>query len=68
MPAFIDRDGDLWETTGDTENGQPLLICPDPSNPDDWGDPDAPPVPRPMDFVASWFGPLTAAADLHNAA
>lgn len=55
--AVVDRDGDVWVPTGGTsDDGQPLMVCPQPQSPEDAGSGES--------FAWTWrlvettFGPL----------
>jgi hypothetical protein len=62
--VFIDRDGDVWESNGHTADGELLLACPAPSNPEDFGD--GPSFPWTLAKVERALGPLTARADVQE--
>lgn len=55
---FVDRDGDVWVATGHTTDGELLLACPSPQNPDDAGE--GPSFPWTLRMVRLSFGPLIA--------
>lgn len=55
---FVDRDGDVWVATGHTYDGELLLACPHPSNPDDRGEGES--YPWTLRSVRMAFGPLIA--------
>lgn len=56
--SFIDSAGDTWVGTGRTSNGELLLSCPQPSNPEDAGEGDS--FAWTLRLVEAGFGPLTA--------
>lgn len=62
--VFVDHDGDVWAPNGHTEDGELLLACPNPSNPEDAGE--GPPFPWTLTAVERAFGPLTAQADVQQ--
>ena len=53
---FIDRDGDVWVTTGHNPDGELLLACPQPNNPEDAGEGES--YPWTLRMVRMAFGPL----------
>ncbi|MFF7550879.1 hypothetical protein ACFZCU_45855 [Streptomyces canus] len=55
---FIDRDGDVWQATGHTPDGELLLSCPHPSNPEDCGEGES--FAWTLRLVQAGFGPLIA--------
>ncbi|SDM76270.1 phiSA1p31-related protein [Streptomyces wuyuanensis] len=56
--VYVDRDGDEWHPTDETTpDGEPVLACPAPQNPDDQGEGRS--HPWTLRAVQAWFGPLT---------
>jgi hypothetical protein len=55
---FVDRDGDVWVANGHAPNGELLLTCPQPSNPEDQGEGDS--FAWTLGLVRAGFGPLIA--------
>lgn len=62
--VFVDRDGDVWNPNGHNANGELLLSCPNPSNPDDAGT--GPSEPWTLARVERAFGPLSPQADVQE--
>jgi hypothetical protein len=58
--AFVDRDGDVWVPSGHTPDGEPLLACPQPSDPEDAGVGES--FAWTLRLVEVGFGPLKAVA------
>ncbi|MFF3511592.1 hypothetical protein [Streptomyces sp. NPDC002573] len=58
--AFVDREGDVWVGTGRTSNGELLLACPQPHNPEDAGEGES--FAWTLRLVEAGFGPLTEVA------
>ncbi len=56
--VFVDRDGDVWQATGHTPDGELLLTCPQPRNPEDQGEGDS--FAWTLRLVQAGFGPLIA--------
>jgi hypothetical protein len=56
--AFVDRDGDTWVPTGRTPDGESLLSCPQPQNPEDAGEGES--FAWTFRLVEVGFGPLRA--------
>lgn len=59
-PSYVDRDGDVWVPNGHTSNGELLLACPQPQNPEDAGEGES--FAWTLRLVEAGFGPLTAVA------
>ena len=55
---FVDRDGDVWVANGHTPNGELLLVCPQPHNPEDVGEGES--FAWTYHLVQAQFGPLIA--------
>jgi hypothetical protein len=62
--VFVDRDGDVWVTAGHTADGELLLACPSPQDPEDRGEGES--FPWTLRMVQLSFGPLTARADVEE--
>jgi hypothetical protein len=60
--VFVDRNGETWVQAGHTSDGELILGCPEPTNPDDRGDGSS--YPWTLSQVEAAFGPLTARADV----
>lgn len=60
--AFVDSRGETWVQAGHTSEGELILGCPEPSNPEDAGE--GPSYPWTLSQVEEAFGPLTAQADV----
>jgi hypothetical protein len=58
--AFVDRDGDTWVPNGHAPDGEPLLVCPQPQNPEDAGEGES--FAWTLRLVEVGFGPLKAVA------
>lgn len=58
VEAYVDADGDRWVPKGVTEDGDVLLSCPKPQNPDDAGDGES--FPWTLRSVRKAFGPLNS--------
>lgn len=58
---FVDREGDVWRVAGRTPEGAELLVCDDPQEPSDVGDPGSTAFPWTRRTVERWFGPLVPA-------
>lgn len=56
--VFMDSTGDVWIGTGYTSNGDLLLSCPQPRDPEDAGAGDS--FAWTLRLVEAGFGPLTA--------
>ena len=56
---FVDRDGEVWRSGGVTADGDELMVCDNPSNPDDRGPGESFPWTRRT--VEMWFGLLVPA-------
>jgi hypothetical protein len=56
--VFVDKDGDVWVPNGHTPDGELLLACPQPSNPEDAGVGES--FAWTLRLVEAGFGPLTA--------
>jgi hypothetical protein len=56
--VFVDRDGDVWEATGHTYDGQLLLVCKAPRDPRDAGEGES--HQWTLHDVQQAFGPLIA--------
>lgn len=56
--VFVDREGDVWEATGHTTDGELLLSCPQPHSPEDAGTGES--YPWTLHKVQQAFGPLIA--------
>lgn len=61
---FVDRDGDVWEPNGHTAEGELLLACPNPRNPEDRGEGES--FEWTLARVERTFGPLTPRADVEE--
>lgn len=59
---FVDRDGEVWRSGGLTATGDELMVCDNPSNPDDIGGPGPTDFPWTRQTVEKWFGPLVPQA------
>lgn len=55
---FVDRDGDVWVPTGHTPDGELLLTCPQPHDPQDAGEGES--FAWTLRLVQAGFGPLIA--------
>lgn len=55
--AFVDKDGDVWVPSGHTPDGQLLLSCPLPLDPEDAGEGES--FAWTLPLVEAEFGPLT---------
>lgn len=55
---FVDRDGDVWVATGHNTDGELLLACPAPQNPEDRGEGES--YRWTLRTVRMAFGPLIA--------
>ena len=55
--VFVDRGGNEWRVTGHAADGDVLLACDEPCDPEDQGD--GPSFPWTLRSVQSWFGPLS---------
>jgi len=55
--VFVDRDGDVWVPSGETESGEMRLVCPEPEAPGDQGEGAS--FPWTLRLVEAAFGPLT---------
>jgi hypothetical protein len=53
---FVDREGDVWRVGGHSPDGDELMVCDSPQNPDDRGPGESFPWTRRT--VEMWFGPL----------
>jgi hypothetical protein len=62
--AWIDRNGETWVQAGHTSNGELILACPEPSNPEDAGEGAS--FPWTLAQVEAAFGPLTPRADMEE--
>lgn len=62
--TFVDRDGDVWVPAGHTAEGELLLACPEPQNPEDAGE--GPSFPWTLQRVERACGPLTPRADVEE--
>lgn len=62
--VFIDRNGETWVQAGHTSDGELILGCPEPSNPEDRGEGAS--FPWTLSQVEDAFGPLTARADMEE--
>lgn len=58
---FVDRDGEVWRVGDRTPGGDVLMVCDNPSNPDDIGGPGPTDFPWTRRTVEMWFGPLVPA-------
>lgn len=57
MTAWVDRDGDVWRPVGRDAQGELILACTAPRNPEDQGEGDS--FPWTLSTIEMWFGPLT---------
>lgn len=55
---FVDKDGDVWQATGHTADGELLLACPHPHDPEDRGEGES--FAWTLRLVQAGFGPLIA--------
>lgn len=55
---LVDRQGDVWQPTGRFADGEAVLECPAPSDPDDCGEGEGHEWTLPQ--IAAWLGPLRA--------
>jgi hypothetical protein len=55
--AFVDKDGDVWVPSGRTPDGELLLSCPLPLDPEDAGEGES--FAWTLPLVEAEFGPLT---------
>ena len=55
---FVDCHGDVWVPSGHAPNGELLLACPQPSNPEDQGEGES--FAWTLGLVRAGFGPLIA--------
>ena len=62
--VFVDREGDTWVPAGHTADGELLLDCPSPRNPEDFGSGLS--FPWTLTKVERVFGPLTPRADVEE--
>jgi hypothetical protein len=53
---FVDRNGEEWRPVGHTVDGDVLLACDEPLNPEDRGEGES--FPWTDRLVEAWFGPL----------
>jgi hypothetical protein len=60
--VYVDRDGDEWRVTGRDADGDVLVACDQPRNPEDRGDWTS--FPWTLRAVEQWFGPLVPRAAL----
>jgi len=58
-PLLVDRNGEVWRPAGVAADGDVVLACDSPSNPDDRGD--GPSYPWTLSQVEKRFGPLVQA-------